>query len=405
MGATGKTSSFNLFWLLNYISIASVSAAIITPALPKIQTEYALGPGIIEWIVSAFLIGYVVGQLVYAPLANRYGRLIALRTGLVINLLGITICLFALLQGSYWLLIGGRLITALGAASGLACTFMLINEWLPETQRKTAMAYSVLSFALGIGIAVVIGGLITEYLNWQGCFWILLVHGVIMLWGTCMFSETLTHPKSIHVLTIIRDYYAALASAKLVIFSLVVGCCSAISYCFSAAGPQIAEDILKLSAAEYGYWNILNIVGMLFGGLFAKQLLARFSAHRLITIGFLGVALGIVNLLIMWYMGSQSSLWFFLITGNLYLFSSFLFSGGSFVASNALSDKASAAAMMSFVNMCFATLGVILMGYLMVNPLLSFIIILSIIWLFVVGLLLIKSLKINNTLLVSGDSD
>lgn len=398
MSTTEKISSFNLFWLLNYISIASVSAAIITPALPKIQTEYALGPGVIEWIVSAFLIGYVVGQLIYGPLANRFGRLKALRIGLVINLIGLVVCLLALLQESYWLLIGGRLITALGAASGLACTFMLINEWLPETQRKTAMAYSVLSFALGIGIAVVIGGIITEFLHWQGCFWILLVHGLIMLWGTCIFSETLTHPKSIYILTIIRDYYAALASAKLVIFSLVVGCCSAISYCFSAAGPQISEKILKLSAAEYGYWNILNIIGMLLGGLLAKRLLARFSANQLITIGFLGIAAGIINLLIMWYFGTQSSLWFFLITASLYLFSSFLFSGGSFVASNALKDKASAAAMMSFVNMCFATLSVIVMGYLMVNPLLSFIIVLSLVWLLVVALLLIKFPKTNNTI-------
>ncbi|MCW8397853.1 MFS transporter [Legionella sp. PATHC038] len=405
MSALGKTSSFNLFWLLNYISIASVSAAIITPALPKIQAEYILGPGSVEWIVSAFLIGYVVGQLIYGPLANRFGRLKALRTGLVINLFGIVICLLALLQGSYWLLVSGRLITALGAASGLACTFMLINEWLPESQRKTAMAYSVLSFALGIGIAVVVGGLITEYLHWQGCFWILLLHGVIMLWGTCVFSETLMHPKSIHVLTIIRDYYAALSSAKLVIFSLVVGCCSAISYCFSAAGPQIAEELLKLSAAEYGYWNILNIVGMLFGGIFSKQLMSRFSANQLISIGFLGVALGILNLLLMWHFESQSTLWFFLITSSLYLFSSFLFSGGSFVASNALKDKASAAAMMSFVNMCFATLSVILMGYLMINPLLSFIIILSIVWLLVVGLLIMKVLMIKNSLILSGDSE
>ncbi|MCE0723284.1 MULTISPECIES: MFS transporter [Legionella] len=398
MGATEKTSSFNLFWLLNYISIASVSAAIITPALPKIQTEYALGPGVIEWIVSAFLIGYVVGQLIYGPLANRFGRLKALRVGLVINLIGLVVCLLALLQESYWLLIGGRLITALGAASGLACTFMLINEWLPEAQRKTAMAYSVLSFALGIGIAVVIGGIITEFFHWQGCFWILLVHGLIMLWGTRIFSETLIHPKSIYILTIVRDYYAALASAKLVIFSLVVGCCSAISYCFSAAGPQISEEILKLSAAEYGYWNILNIIGMLLGGLLAKRLLTRFSANQLISIGFLGVAVGIINLLIMWYFGKQSSLWFFLITASLYLFSSFLFSGGSFVASNALKDKASAAAMMSFVNMCFATLSVIVMGYLMLNPLLSFIIILSFVWLLVVALLLIKIPKTNNTI-------
>ena len=384
------TSKFNLIWLLSYISIASVSAAIITPALPEIQSHFALSLGTVEWIISAFLIGYVVGQLIYGPLANQFGRLKALRIGLTINIFGVIICLMALAVNAYWLLIIGRLITALGAASGLACTFMLINEWLPESQRKTAMAYSVLSFALGVGIAVMLGGLITEYWHWQGCFLFLLVHGLVMLWGTCVFSETLVTSKPIHAVTIFRDYSAALSSSKLVVFSLVVGCCSAISYCFSAAGPQIAQDLLKLSAAQYGYWNGLNIVGMLLGGLFVKQLLARFSVNTIIAIGFIGIALGISNLFIIWGIASQSALWFFLTTASLYLFSSLLFSGGSLVASNALTDKASASAMMSFVNMCFATLCVILMGYLVTNPLLGFVIILCLIWLLVVGLLFMK---------------
>jgi MFS transporter, DHA1 family, multidrug resistance protein len=383
-------SRFNLIWLLSYISIASVSAAIITPALPEIQSHYTLSMGTVEWVVSAFLIGYVFGQLIYAPLANQFGRLRALRIGLVINLLGILICLMALTLNMYWLLIIGRIITAMGAASGLACTFMLINEWLPKSQRKTAMAYSVLSFALGVGISVLIGGLITEYWHWQGCFWFLLIHGALMLWGTCVFNETLINPKPIHFLTILRDYSEALTSAELVIFSLVVGCCSAISYCFSAAGPQIAHDSLALSAAEYGLWNIMNIIGMLIGGLLTKEALSLLSVYRVITIGFVGVAIGIGSLFMIWIVSSQSALWFFLTTSTLYLFSSFLFSGGSFIASNAIQDKASAAAMMSFVNMCFATIAVILMGYLVTNQLLSFVIILGLIWVLIVGLLFMQ---------------
>ena len=125
--STKSISRFNLIWLLSYISIASVSAAIITPALPEIQAHFSLSLGAVEWIISAFLIGYVGGQLIYGPLANQFGRLKALRIGLVINLFGIVICLMALVVDIYWLLIIGRLITALGAASGLACTFMLIR--------------------------------------------------------------------------------------------------------------------------------------------------------------------------------------------------------------------------------------------------------------------------------------
>ncbi len=259
------------------------------------------------------------------------------------------------------------------------------------------MAYSVLSFALGAGFAVMLGGVITEYWCWQVCFGVLLAHGLLMLWGTCVFSETLVISKPIHVHTIIRDYRHALSSSTLVIFSLVVGCCSTISYCFSAAGPQIAKDLLRLSAAEYGYWNSLNIVGMLFGGLFVKQLLTRLSVNYALAIGFLGMALGIGSLGIIWGTGSQSALWFFLTTANLYFFSSLLFSGGSLLASNALVDKASAAAMMSFVNMCFATLCVILMGYLVTNPLLGFAIVLGLVWVLVVGLLIMRRLTGNIT--------
>ena len=388
---TARISRFHVIWLLSYISIASVSAAIITPALPEIQLQYHLNLGALEWIVSAFLVGYVVGQLMYGPLANQFGRIKALRVGLLINLVGIVVCIAADRSHSYWLLLMGRLITGLGAASGLACTFMLINEWLPESQRKTAMAYSVASFALAMGLAVSIGGLITQYLHWQVCFWFLLVHGFVMLLGTSLFSETLITPKPIRIATIFRDYSLALSSRKLVVFSLVLGCCAVISYCFSAAGPQIAQDKLTLSAAEYGYWNGLNVLGMLMGGILAKQVLTRLSIRAVIAIGFLGVGFGIGNLTTMWATDHLSALWFFLTTATLFLFSSFLYGAGSLIASNAIEDKASAAAMMSFLNMCFATFSVILMGYLGHNPLLNFILILCLVCLLVGGCLLVKS--------------
>ncbi|WP_347251613.1 MFS transporter, partial [Legionella sp.] len=192
-------SNLRVAWLLSYISIASFSAAIVTPALPFIQIQFGLRTGQVEWMISAFLIGYVIGQLIYGPLANRWGRLYALRIGLLINLSGILLCLLGLAFSAYWLLIAGRLVSALGAASGLSCTFMLINEWLAEKQRKTAMSYTILSFTFGIGLAVTLGGLMTEYWNWTYCFLFLLIHGVVMLWGTQIFSETLKKQQPMHL--------------------------------------------------------------------------------------------------------------------------------------------------------------------------------------------------------------
>lgn len=364
--------TITLIWLLSYISIASVSSAMITPALPEIARTFSLTTGAVEWVVSTFLIGYVVGQLVYGPLANVYGRLKALRWGLIINVLGLLLCLWASFYPHYNLLLVGRLITGLGSAAGLTCTFMLINEWLPETQRKIAMAYSILSFALGIGIAVLIGGLITQYTHWQGCFIVLLIQGVLALVGLKLFDETLTKPKLFHIPTLIKDYLHALSSFQLITFSAVWSVSSVVAYCYAAAAPQIANQYLNLSASSYGYWNILNIVGMLIGGLSARPLLKHYSVMQVILMGYLGCAIGIISLIIMAKTSTYNPFLFFMSTCMLYCFSSYLFAGGSYEASNAIEDRASASSMMSFINTGVATLSVVVMGYLSSSPLSAF---------------------------------
>lgn len=369
-------SKISLAWLLSYISIASVSAAMVTPALPYIEHDFSLNTGTVEWMVSSFLVGYVIGQLVYGPLANVYGRLKALQWGLNINLLGLLLCLLASFYHHYPSLLIGRFITGLGSAAGLTSTFMLINEWLPQEQRKLAMAYSSLSFALGIGLAVVLGGVISQYILWQGCFVFLLIHGIIMRVGTRAFDETLTQPKSFHIPTLLRDYGHALCSQKLLVFSSIWGACSAVGYCFSAAAPQIAHDYLHLSVSEYGYWNILNIFGMLIGGLSTRALTQNFSVIQMIGIGYTGCFLALLSLVIMVLTQSQSVFWFFGSSCLLYGFSAYLFMGGSYIASNAISDRASASSMMSFINMSLATLSVVIMGYLSANPFYGFLLML-----------------------------
>ena len=114
----------------------------------------------------------MIGQLIYGPIANRYGSINALRSGLVINLIGIIICLLGIEASLYSVLLAGRLITALGSASGLACTFMLMHDLLNKNEYKRAMPYAILSFTLEIGSAVLLGGIVSEYFNWSICFWI-----------------------------------------------------------------------------------------------------------------------------------------------------------------------------------------------------------------------------------------
>lgn len=183
-------------------------------------------------------------------------------------------------------------------------------------------------------------------------------------------------------------------SFKLLTFSSIWGACSAVGYCYSAAAPQIAHQYLHLSASEYGYWNVLNIIGMLIGGLSARVLMQRFSVMKVIAVGYIGSCLALLSLIAMLYFNNNAVLWFFISTCLLYCCSSYLFAGGSYMASNAIEDKASASSMMSFINMGVATLSVVVMGYLSSNPFFGFLWILG--GVFFITLALLLRFKIKN---------
>lgn len=355
--------------LLSYISIASVAAAIITPALPMIQDAFHLGHGALEWVISIFLLGYVLGQLPYGPLANRIGRVNALRVGLLIYIAGLVICLLASYWLSYpWLLVG-RLISALGAASGLACTFILINELLNHEEAKHTISFAVVSFTVGIGLAVSIGGWITQYLSWEICFWVLLVHAIIMLFFTHFLHEPAIKPIKINIRKLCHELISAIQHKTLVIFALMVGLVSAFSYGYSAVAPIYAVESLHLTPSQYGAWNLVNMLGMLGSGFFSAFLMKRYGAKKTLLIGTSVFAVILAGLALYTFLSVPSVGLFFTITTLMYFIVGLIFPSASFYASRAIECKANAASAMSFINMGSAMLFVVIIGYLPLSSL------------------------------------
>ena len=357
-------SQLKIVLLLSYFCVATISATIITPALPQIEISYTLNHGSLEWIISIFLLGYVVGQLVYGYFSNLLGCLNALRIGLIINLLGILVCIISFWLLSYELLLIGRLITGLGSASGLSCSFILINELLTKEQAKYTMSYASVSFSSGIGIAVIVGGLITQYLHWKYCFVFLTIHGIVMLVLTWLLPKVKNPTELLKPTVILSGYYKALRNFKLIIFSFSSGCLSTVSYCCSAAAPVFAYSVLNLTPDVYGLWNIVNMVGMFSSGFLSSYLIKTVGIQQTLLIGIGCFGMCLISLIFISMTTYPHAVWFFVTTMFLFLFSGLLFSTGSFIASNAIEDKASASSMMSFISMGAAVIAVIVMGYL-----------------------------------------
>ncbi len=290
-----KLNMTKIIILLSFICVASISSVIITPALPILKHVFDLSDGQLQWVVSIFLIGYIIGQLLYGPLANRLGTIKSLRLGFSINIIGIILCLIGVWQINYMLLLLGRLVCALGSAAGLACTFILIKELLDEQQAKHTLSYTIVSFSLGIGSAVTIGGFLTQYAHWQYCFWVLLLHGLLMLLCTWLFpNQSKDMPAGIR--SILHGYINALRSANLIVYSLLLGSSSVVAYGYSAAAPLITASFLHLNPAQYGVWNLINMIGMLSSGILGAILVKRYAIQNIIRCAVSGYILSILSL-------------------------------------------------------------------------------------------------------------
>lgn len=376
--------------LLSYFSMATVSCVMLTPALPFITAAFHLSHGSVEWVVSIFLLGYVLGQLIYAPLANRYGCLNAMRWGCVLNILGLLWCVLACFSLSFSGLLIGRFLTALGSASGLCCTFMLLKKLLGEQELKKTIAYATVSFTVGLGVSIWLGSIITAFGNWQDCFWLLLIHAVLILLSTYWFSESHQRGQPVAIKKMVGGYANALKNRQLILFSLLLGLVSVFSYGYSAVAPIYAKQVLHMSASGYGSWNLLNMAGMLGSGLFSAFIMERWGVKRLLVTGSLATAFTLVILLAFSAGLKTNAALFFATTALMYFSSGLLFPAASFLATLNAKNQAEASSMMSFVNMGSAMLGVIFIGYMPFPALVSFTVLLIIFYGLSVPLALLK---------------
>ncbi|WP_350354777.1 MFS transporter [Coxiella burnetii] len=147
-------------------------------------------------------------------------------------------------------------------------------------------------------------------------------------------------------------------------FSLTAGLTSTFAYSYSAAAPLYAQINLHLSPSQYGYWNLINMTGMLASGFLSAFLIKWCGIKRVLLSGFGFMVPVLVSLITLSLANHSHILWFFMTTMLLYLFTGLLFPAASYFASNAIADKASASSMMSFINMGSATIGVVVLGYL-----------------------------------------
>jgi MFS family permease len=357
------------FTLLLLISFASVNAVLFTPALPNIALFFGITEDKAQLTLSWFLVGYALGQLLYGPIANRFGRKPALYTGISLQIISSLLCVLSGYLHFYGLLIGARFLLALGSGVGLKMTFTLVNECYSPQIARQKISYLMLAFAITPGLGVALGGLLNTYWGWTSCFYAGFIYGLIMLILIIQLPET--HKKltlnALNINHLFQAYGSQFRNIRLIFCGFLMGSTTSFIYIFAAIAPFIAMNLFGMSSYEYGMANCLPPIGLIVGSLASARLSQEYSLHSMIQTGIWTVIMGVVLMFVMMLANISLIFSLFLPMMIVYCGLCFIMANTSVLAMEGVDDKAHGAAVMSFINVGFATLMVFGIAFFSIN--------------------------------------
>ena len=135
------------------MGFASISTDLYLPAMPVMSRSLRAGAGMVELTISGYLVGFSLGQLLWGPISDRYGRRLSVAIGLVLFVIGSAGCA---LSGSALAMIGWRIVQALGACASVALSRAMVRD-LYEGSRAAQMLSTLITV---MAIAPLIGPLV-----------------------------------------------------------------------------------------------------------------------------------------------------------------------------------------------------------------------------------------------------
>ncbi|MBX7125749.1 MAG: multidrug effflux MFS transporter [Cyclobacteriaceae bacterium] len=166
-----RPRKFFLVLMLGLLSsISPFAIDMYLPAFSQIAQDFATTPARISLSVVSYFVGLAVGQVIYGPLLDRYGRRRPLITGLSIFIVASIACAMTHSQEE---LIALRFVQAMGGCVAWVSSMAMVRDFF--TLKESANVFSLLVLILGVSplLAPTVGGFVTEALGWRAIFFLL----------------------------------------------------------------------------------------------------------------------------------------------------------------------------------------------------------------------------------------
>ena len=187
--------------------MVTLDTLVVVTALPSIHRSFGGGIATLQWTVSAYTIAFGAGILTAAALGDRLGRRRVYVVGLALFTAASAACALA---PDANLLIAFRAIQGIGAAIVMPLSLTILTSAFPIEKRGAVVG--IWGGIAGVAVAAgpLIGGGITQGLNWHWIFWVNVPIGVAATVGAALRLPESYGPRA--RLDVPRSFWSRVAS-------------------------------------------------------------------------------------------------------------------------------------------------------------------------------------------------
>ena len=273
-------------------ALGPLSMDLYLPSLPAIGRDLAADPAAVQLTISLYLIGFAAGQIVYGPLADRFGRKPVMLAALVIFGVATVICIVA---PTIELLIAARFVQAVGSCGCVVLARAIVRDLYEGPRAGRELSLMAMVMGLAPIVAPVIGSLLQAAFGWRAGFVFVFCGGIFAAAGVhWLLPETLRpslHPAKAGLVStfgVVIRHRGALA------YLAMIAAGYAGLFAFISGSPFVLQSVYALTPFGFAVAFAIASTGYIAGSLLAAHLVVRIGLDR--TIGFGAAAFALSGL-------------------------------------------------------------------------------------------------------------
>lgn len=263
-------------------AFAPMSIDMYLPSLPAIGESLGASASQTQATVAAFFAGMAIGQFLYGPASDRFGRRAPIMVGIAIYVAASIACALAT---SPEMLIGARFVQALGGCAGAVVSRAIVRDRFNHTETARMLSLMMLIMGLAPILAPLLGGVLLALGGWRWNFWVLALFGLAC--GAAAFfrlaesrsEETAAQAASENPF---QAYFALLRQPRLLGYALAGSLNGATLFTYISSSPELLMGTYGISPSAFGWVFGLNAAAVIGASQVNRYALRRWTPDEVL---------------------------------------------------------------------------------------------------------------------------